>query len=76
MPMNPPQERHTLSPAGYPDPAEMTPAQRRAEIASILARGVLRVLHAAPKKDCGSPQKALDGGQDTSADARQRKQFP
>ncbi|MCH7228319.1 hypothetical protein [Haloferula sp. A504] len=33
------------------DPAELTPDQRRAEIAEILARGVLRALKDPPEKD-------------------------
>ena len=46
-------------------PARMSPAERRAEIAEILARGVLRALRK-------PPEKALELPPESSADGDQR----
>jgi len=59
------------------DPADMTPDQRRREVAAILARGVLRLRRSAesahgsrpsrtPEKSSNFRPEALDGGQITS----------
>ncbi len=53
-------------------PAEMTPAERRAEVAEILARAVLRALGAAPEKAPPPPEKALELPPESSADGDQR----
>jgi len=47
------------------DPAQMTPDERLAELAAILARGVLRLRTQAginPKESVESGQKPLDSG--------------
>ena len=52
----------------YPDadPAELTPDQRRIEVASILARGVLRLQKNQDTGDClGQPRIQLGGGAGT-----------
>ena len=54
------------------NPARMTPAERRAEIAEILARGVLGALRAASPGSPDSPEKALEAGGESSADGDQR----
>ena len=50
-------------------PAEMTPEERRAEIAETLARGVLRALRRPPEQP---PEKALEDSRKSSADPNQR----
>lgn len=56
------------------DPADMTPPQRRREIAAILARGVLRLRQAAqaspgsrPSRTPGIPAKQRQNGLDEGA---------
>ena len=55
--------RHMLE-----DPAEMTPDQRRREVAAILARGVLRlrrcVQAASDSRESCASKKVLEFGQD------------
>jgi len=50
------------------DPAEMTPDQRRCEIAAILARGVLRLRQCAQSsaisEESRTPEKSSESGQD------------
>ena len=53
------------------DPAEMTPPQRRREIAAILARGVLRLRQcneippgSDPSRTVEPPEKASESGRD------------
>ena len=47
----------------------MTPAERRAEVAEILARGVLQALRRPPDPPL---EKALEAGGESSADGDQR----
>ena len=57
------------------DPATMTPAQRRQEIAAILARGVMRLRQTAPTspgsqstRTAGKDSEFLQNGLDESAE--------
>lgn len=74
--MTPPFQNAAPPPAGITDPAKMTPAERRAEIVDLLARGVLRALRAAPEESPESGRKSLEEGAPASADPRDGKETP
>jgi len=54
-------------------PSELTPTQRRSEVAAILAQGLLRYLRMKRSTPCGpteNPSNSSETGLDLSADTR------